>query len=369
MLEVKTSIEKLDKSSYATEDINQSISSDVMDCSNGINPFGMSDKVESSFKEFDVRTLNKYPKPATRLKNLIREYWSDVSQFEEKQIILGNGSMELIYKINKLFIDDKSFVLGYSPQFSDFVDDVRAYGAIYESYILDKSNNFQFNSTEYMDKMSSRHSLFYLDNPNNPTGQLIDIKDLEAIVKKASDLNRPVIIDEAYGDFVRKEDSAISLVGKYTNLIIIRTFSKGLGLAGLRAGYIITSSYISIQYQKISNPFEMNSLARHITEEALRDEDFMIDSRKKVVEYKEKFKKTLRKLHVLETNKSVPIMTLMHPDKEIDLEKLLMESGILTVSGKGFLGLGKNSVRLMINADIDTLIEKFKKIEDEINWF
>jgi histidinol-phosphate aminotransferase len=354
------------KTSYAKENGSIKDTSGFMDCSNGINPFGISGRVLNSLKNFDVTKLNTYPKPALNLKNIIMEYWKGINVIDEDQIVLGDGSIELIYKINKLFVDNQSLVLGYSPQFSDYVDDVQANGGIYESYILEGSNNFRMDPEQFMDRMDRGHSLFYLDNPNNPTGQVIDVEDLEKIVTKAAEYDRPVIIDEAYGDFIPKELSAVSLVNKFNNLIVIRSLSKGIGLAGIRAGYIVTSKEIAEQYRKISNPYEMNSIARHLAEAAIQDTDFMTDCCEKIILIKGKFIKALSKLQVLETSESVPIMTLKHPDNGTDLEKLLLDQEIKSVSCKEFVGLGQNYVRLMINPDIDRLIAGVQRVEDQV---
>ena len=83
-------------------------------------------------------------------------------------------------------------------------------------------------------------NLIYIDTPNNPTGQILDKKDAIKLLEYTRNLGIGVIIDEAYGDYLSKEHSCIDLVDKYENLIVIRTFSKGLGLAGIRAGYIIS---------------------------------------------------------------------------------------------------------------------------------
>lgn len=176
----------------------------------------------------------------------------------------------------------------------------------------------------------------------------------------------PVIIDEAYGDFMDKENSAISLINKYDNLFVIRTFSKGLGLAGIRAGYIITSNKIAKYYLKISNPYEMSGLARYLAMVAIKDKDFIEECNKKLRLYKKKFMDSLTKLIILETSLTVPIMTIMHPDPYVDLEELLLRYRIISVSGQGFIGLDKNFVRIRLSKDIDKLIEAFKKVEREI---
>lgn len=363
---IKENILRLENTSYAKEVFLAKEEDQYIDCSNGINPLGVSEKVKEEFKSISSKMVNGYSKSSLDVRRAIVDYWSDLCKLDKDQIALGDGSIEIIYKINKLFIDSRSKVLGYAPQFSDYVDDIRSYGSTYECNYMNIDNNYKFMADEYLDRMNSSYKIFYLDNPNNPTGQLIDISHIRAIVEKARNLNRPIIIDEAYGDFIANENSAVGLVDEFDNLMVIRTFSKGLGLAGLRAGYLIASPMIIENYLKIANPFEMNNVARHLTIAAMKDRDFMRLSRSKLKAYKRKFIDSLEKLIVLETEASIPIMTLMHPDKEVDLEALLLEHDILSIAGEGFMGLGKNFVRIVLIEDIDLLIDAFKKLEMEI---
>lgn len=363
---LKKDILNMSKTSYANDKQLPKDISDYIDCSNGINPLGVSEQVKDHLANIPLSVINTYAKSSLDLREAIVEYWRDTSKLNSDQVLLGGGSMEIIYKINKLFIENKSKVLGYSPQFSDYIDDINSYGGRYDSYCMSVENNYKFISNEFISKIKKYYKMVYIDNPNNPTGQVIGIDCIEKIVKEAKNLKLPVIIDEAYGDFIDKKNSAISLMERYDNLLVIRTFSKGLGLAGVRAGYLITSNTIAENYLKISNPFEMNSVARYLAMIVLQDKQFMIDCNNILTAYKKKFIHSLSKLAVLETSYSVPIMVIMHPDSSVDMEELLLKHDILSISGKGFIGLGKNSARLIINKEIDSLIKIFKKIESEI---
>ena len=363
---LKESILYLDKSSYAKEhDLPRDIST-YLNCSSGINPFGVSKDVENCLSNIPLDIVNIYPESSLDLRKTIVKHWSDISKLSTDQILLGGGSIELIYKINKLFLDGQSKVLGYSPQFSDYIDDVKACGNIYECYLMNEDNNFKFVPEQYISRMNKNYKLFYIDNPNNPTGQIINIDTIEQIAKKAKNLDLPVVIDEAYGDFIDSSNSAISIVNKYDNLMIMRTFSKGFGLAGIRAGYLITSKQISEQYIKISNPYEIDGIARKLAIVAMNDKKFMNECNNVLKSYKKKFIDSLSKFTVLETDLSVPIMTIVYPDSNVDLQELLLKHHVLSVGGQCFIGLNQNSVRLMMTDDIDSLISIFKEIESEI---
>lgn len=363
---IKATIVNLKKSSYAKDSISKEDLSNFIDCSAGINPLGFSKLVEKASKKINLELINLYPESSYGLKKAIKDYWENISFIEMDQILLGDGSMELLYKINKLFIDTKSKILGYSPQFSDYIDDVEVCDGIYEYYLLDEKNNFKFDCNLFLEKMNENHKLFYIDNPNNPTGQIIDICDIEKITSKAKKLNKAIIIDEAYGDFMDMENSAVSLINKYDNLIVTRTFSKGLGLAGIRAAYMVTSQKIAKQYVKLSNPYEVGGISRYLAEVALRDKDFIKKSIEKLTLDKKRFIDSLKKLQVVESHMSVPIMVLRHPDSKLDLEEFLLKYKIKSVSGRSFIGLGKNFVRVRLSKDMDAMIKAFKEVEKEI---
>ena len=134
---IKENILNLQKSSYAKEVFLDKEESQYIDCSNGINPLGVSEEVKKEFKNISLKMVNTYSKSSRDVRLAIVDYWSDVCKIDENQIVLGDGSIEILYKINKLFIDSQSKILGYAPQFSDYIDSVRSYGSTYECTYMD----------------------------------------------------------------------------------------------------------------------------------------------------------------------------------------------------------------------------------------
>lgn len=363
---IKPSILNLYKNSYATANPLSADSYAYMDCSSGINPFGFSEEVKKSLANLSPGLIHTYPESNKPVKEAIINYWRPIIPLQHNHILLENGSIDMIYKINKLFLDHQSKVLGYSPQFTDYIDDIQSYGGIYDYQLMTMENNFKFIPKLFLEKMNKEYKLIYLDNPNNPTGQIIPLSAIEEIVNKAHQLEICVIIDEAYGDFMEPSNSAISLLNRYDNLFVLRTFSKGLGLAGIRAGYLVTSEALANYYAKISNPYSMNGIARYLTVAALKDVRFLDDCREKIRLAKSQFIDTLHQLIVLETDLAVPVMTIKHPNPQIDFEEVLKKHNILAVSGKGFIGLDKSFVRLRISSSMDSLIQTFVEIENTL---
>lgn len=363
---LRESISNLFKSSYAREDHWSENISSFIDCSSGINPFGFSGQVKAALQSIPLEAINLYPESSASLRETLIDYWSDIADIKDSNILFGSGSIDIIYKINKLFLDNESKVLGYSPQFSDYVDDIKSYGGIYDYYLMTMENNFKFMLEKFLEKVDRNHKLIYIDNPNNPTGQIIPLSSIEDIIKKAQSLGVCVIIDEAFGDFMDKSNSAITLLNKYDNIFILRTFSKGLGLAGVRGGYLVTSDDFADYYNKVSNPYVINGIANHLTIAALKDTQFIEESKRKIKKAKAKLISSMQKFMVLETNLNVPIMTIKHPEPEANLKEILWDHKILAVSGEGFIGLDKSFVRLRIPSEVDSLINAFTRIESSI---
>ncbi|MEG1683739.1 MAG: aminotransferase class I/II-fold pyridoxal phosphate-dependent enzyme, partial [Oscillospiraceae bacterium] len=208
-------------------------------------------------------------------------------------------------------------------------------------------------------------ALVYVDNPNNPTGQTMPLAELERIVARARALDVYVLVDEAYGDFIPPEESILSRWG-YDKLLVTRTFSKGFGLAGLRAGYIVADPTVIGYLSKISNPYMMNELTREVVAAALEEPTHPMAHCGEFARVKETIRRQIGKnLTLLHTDDRVPICTLCHRNPEANLQRLLYANGILTVSGIDFDGLACNCVRLRVPREeaAQRLVDAIRQVE------
>lgn len=263
-----------------------------------------------------------------------------------------------------MFIQDNSKVLGYSPQFSESINFVKILGGKYEFVPLKSQDDFAFSEEDFLDSINGNWDLIYIDNPNNPTGQIIELAKIERIAKKAEGYGIPVIIDEAYGDFMDNTNSSIALLDQYKNLMVVRSFSKGLGLANLRLGYVITKGPIKNYYSMVNiPPFVFADILTEIAIEALLDENFIVSSQKQIKNAKEKLLTHCQdKFAIAKTSLETPIFLISHPDEEVDLYDLFLKKGIITAPGEEFPGIGKNSVRVRIPVDIDGIIQRLEDL-------
>ncbi|MBR2539802.1 MAG: histidinol-phosphate aminotransferase family protein [Mogibacterium sp.] len=383
-LKIKKQLLQQEKISYAMDHIE--LPEGGVDCSEGCNPYGFPEECSEIVRKFDTSKLGPYPHSPS-LYNEIREYWKDQIDVERENILLTDGSISALYIINNIFDTHNAVALGISPQFTDYYMHAEMIGIEYAPYQLDRSKNYKFDLDEFLDmhyeesneegvwqEHVKSYNFIYIDNPNNPTGQCIDIEDIERIVEEARKFDITVIIDEAYGDFMPRENSAIKLFSKYPNLIVVRTMSKGFGLAGMRAGYIIAHKDMIRYMNKMVNPYMVGELTREVAAEALRHGEFIEKSMNAFAEMKGQIRKVLGctsenpagdgHLHMAETLDTNSLLMLYHDNAEINLKKEFWKRGVLVIDGNDFKGLDSSAarVRLPIMEEFPVLLKAIEEI-------
>lgn len=174
-------------------------------------------------------------------------------RLKENQMILGNGIENLIHLIARSYIKKETTIISLSPSFPVYETAAINYGGIYREIPI--KINQTFTAAEITKKIT-KTEIFFLAYPNNPTGQyILSVNKLGKILDEYRGL---LVIDECY--FGIGDQTAINLVNKYENLIVLRSFSKNLGLAGLRFGYAVSCEKIINQLKKYSTEIEADSL-------------------------------------------------------------------------------------------------------------
>jgi len=335
---------------------------EFLDCSIGENPFGCSPLVRQTLKEVEHSDIEEYPKQErySKLKEKIAEYWSEVANV--RHILLGAGSMYVLERINLLFLGEGKKVLGYCPQFTEYIIEARLLGARHECVLLPKEKNFKFDVGVFLEEVNDSFDLIYIDNPNNPTGQTIALKVIEEILRKASREDVAVIVDEAYGEFMEKKESALGLINVYDNLIVVRSFSKGFGLPGLRVGYAVCGDTLGEFLKKVDVPFSVNGVAAFVAQKALEDEEFLQSCMEKIGRVKARLidEFGVNNYIVSETSPVVPIFVVGR-EEEVDLYRSFLRKNVLTTPGSGFLGLGANFVRIRTPKEEELLLRVIRE--------
>lgn len=268
-------------------------------------------------------------------------------------IVLCDGSVAGLYLINRLFLEPGDRVLGYVPQFSEYETDVKMRGCDFDAVPLRAEDGFRFDPDTFIDALRPEHKLAYLDNPNNPTGQVIPLAAIEKILDAAAALNVAVLVDEAYGDYMAPECSALTLWGGHENLLVTKTFSKGFGLAGLRAGYLVFPDELACAVGNITNPYTVSALSRHVAARTVADTSFLTVLRDKTAGIKAEFLRPWKRIAVAHTEPTVSISLFTHADPAVDLAREFAKRRILVISGTDFSGVGKNSVCFRVPAAAD----------------
>ncbi|MFL9832757.1 histidinol-phosphate transaminase [Chryseobacterium terrae] len=199
--------------------------------------------------------LGKYNRYPDSTQKKLKQKLSEIKNISTEQISIGNGSDELIDLIIKVFCEPKKdSILMMNPSFAMY----GFYASINENKVikLDLNDDFEIIKDDFL-KISKdfKSKVFFLCSPNNPTGN--SVKDIEFYLEN---FNGVVVVDEAYIEFSGKK-SCIELLNKYSNLIVLQTFSKAWGMAGARVGAAYASKEIIKHINTVKAPYNVNSLS------------------------------------------------------------------------------------------------------------
>ncbi|MFK9093455.1 histidinol-phosphate transaminase [Bacillus salipaludis] len=239
------------------------------------NPFGCSEQALSALQSYQ-KSLALYPDGyATHL----RETLAAFLQVEEAELILGNGSDNLIQMISRALLHPNASTIMATPTFSQYKHNAVIEGAIIKEIPLVNGNH---NLDAMLKAIDETTNIIWVCSPNNPTGTYIPENKLVPFLEQVPS-HILVVLDEAYYEYVVAEDyyDAISLTRKYENLIVLRTFSKIYGLAALRVGYGVANSSIIKALEPAREPFNVNSLGQLAASEAIKDQNFVESCREK----------------------------------------------------------------------------------------
>jgi histidinol-phosphate aminotransferase len=321
------------------------------------NPYPPSPRVREFLQTLDTDRLRLYPDPAaSRLREKIAERYG----LSRDQVFVSNGSDEALSFCFYAFFDSAHGKLlfpdvtySFYPVYCDF------YGIDYEKIPL--GENLEISVEEFVKRR--RSCGLVLANPNAPTGAYLPLQTIRYLLENTAP-EKPVLIDEAYIDF--GGESAVSLLEDCKNLLIVRTFSKSMSLAGVRLGFVMAGKELIealVTVKDSFNSYPVNFLTQRIGEIALSDESYYQSIKDRIVAVRESFSSDLGKLgwtvlpskanFVFARKKGVP-------GKEIYLK--LKERGILV---RHFDGQRiRDFVRITIGTqeDMERLLHEMKSI-------
>ncbi len=237
------------------------------------NPWGPSPKALQVL-EHAAASLHRYPDGGAHdLRKALASKW----QVSHDEVIVGNGSDELISLLIKTFLSPGEEAVMADLTFVMYRLSVLASHGVPIEVPL---KNWTHDLPAMMDAITDRTRLFFICNPNNPTGTMLSATEIESVLAHIPE-HVVVVFDEAYYEYVRDAGYPDSLryVREGRPVVVLRTFSKIYGLAGLRVGYGITTSEIAGYVNRVRPPFNVNSLAQEAARAALLDSEHVAKSR------------------------------------------------------------------------------------------
>lgn len=250
---------------------------DAVKLSSNENPLGMSPRARLAVAETVAKTdLGRYPDGSGfRLKKKLAE----MHKIEPDRITLGNGSNDIIELLGRIFLGPGRKAMFSAHAFAVYSIAAQAQDA--EAVIVPPRPQTDAMPLGHdLDGFASRLApdiaLIFIANPNNPTGTWLEPAEIENFLHKVPQ-DVIVALDEAYYEYMdpKLRGDSRSLLEKFPNLVVFRTFSKAYGLAGLRAGYALSSAPIADLLNRVRQPFNNNSLALLAAEVAVEDQDFV----------------------------------------------------------------------------------------------
>lgn len=237
------------------------------------NPFGSSPKAIQALQQ-EINRLNRYPESgSTLLRNALAEHY----QLHPDNVIISNGGDNIITTLMNAFINEGDEILVCKPYFFVYgVESGLLGGKIVE---VEPNADLSCNLNGLLNAITEKTKLIMITNPNNPTAMTIGQTALSDFMKKVPD-HVLVVLDEAYAEFAEGIDYADGLewVRQNKNVLIIRTFSKIYGLAGLRVGYALAPEFLISNMRKAIETFPVNRMGQAAAAAALTDRQFIRDT-------------------------------------------------------------------------------------------
>jgi len=199
----------------------------------------------------------------------LRKALADKYDLEIKNVVLGNGSNEIIELLCHCFLNSNAALIAAEHAFVVYKLMATLFGA---NYVEVPDPNFVHDLDAMADAITDETRLVFIANPNNPTGTVVGEEEIERFMQRVPD-HVVVCFDEAYYEFLKDAPDTLKYVREGRNVCVLRTFSKAYGLAGLRIGYGLAAPQVAAILQKARQPFNTNEIAQRAALASLADVD------------------------------------------------------------------------------------------------
>ena len=281
------------------------------------NSLGPSPLAMKAIQEAAQRT-NRYPDGSGYyLRQALSKKWN----VSPSRIMLGNGSTDLVEIIARTYLQPQLNSITAKQTFLMYRLATLSMNA---TCIEIANRDYAYDLAGMLEAINGNTRIIFIANPNNPTGMMINKSEMESFLG-----NLPsrvlVVLDEAYFEYVERDDfpNGLEYLGQYSNLIVLRTFSKVYGLAGIRIGYAIASEDVIAQLNRIRSPFNTSVVAQAAGLAALEDVEHVERSRKANREEKRFLEERLAAMKIRVLPSVSNFLLLLIPNAAVIYERLL----------------------------------------------
>ena len=333
---------------------------DIIKLGSNENPWGPSPKIKEKILE-EIDKIHQYPEPVNPI--LMEELSKFLNVDKENIIVGGDGADEIIDTIFRTFVDDGDEVIIPIPTFTQYRVSATIHNAKIKYAKYDKEKDFKLDVESVLNNITNKTKVIFLCSPNNPTGNIIENKDIGRIINETDAL---VVIDHAYIEYAKKEYDWTQKAPEYDNVIVLRTFSKVFGLAGMRVGYGVANKKIIDYMMRVKPIFSLTRLSQVCAITALRDREFFERCVKNGIKSREMLYNGLKKFKDIKVYPSEAnyLLVELKTMKAREFCEELLKRGVIVRDCTSFDGLGDNYVRVSIGTFEE--VERFLKILEEI---
>jgi histidinol-phosphate aminotransferase len=289
------------------------------------SPYSMPKEIKAEVAKLfsDEFGINLYPDTDS---NKLREALANKWGLPKDMFMVGNGSDQVIQILISTFAGKGDTVLCPTPSFSMYGQSAQINGATIVEYKLKEETGYDLDIDELISLARElKPKIIFICNPNNPTGGFTSTEAVKSVLEECQ--NSIIAVDEAYNEFVN--DSCVDFLSTYKNLVILRTFSKAFGLAGVRCGYSIAPKDFTECMNRVRPPYNLNSLTQQVCTITLKYQTLIDQYISKIIEERKWLGKELKKISGIKVYDSCTNFYLVRVENAMKVTGSLLKDGIL----------------------------------------
>ncbi len=335
--------------------------SEVYKLASNENIMGPSPEVREFIENYKY-DLNYYPdSDCTDIRAKIAEKLNMVPD----NIIIGSGTDQIIEMVCDCIIDSGDNIVTADPNFLIYEKATLKCGG---TAIKVPLKDFKQDVDGIISSINKNTKIIFIASPHNPAGTIINKSEFQSLVTSVRE-DILIVSDEAYYDYLSDEDriDSVKFLSKYRNIIILRTFSKIFGLAGLRIGYGISDPYVISGLNKIRLPFNVSSIAQKAAVIALRDDEYIKNVRDAVIREKDRYYSALDSAGIGFVRSYANFILIRTGDPELEIVEELLRNGFIVRPGRNLGTPGFIRVTISLPEINKAFLDKFITIYRSAN--